>query len=149
MTQKIVIVILFLIAALVLIGFLQKGYPVTITEEELNTHLTKAFVYPDSPGYNPLVSAKLALYEGKGVLEAQWKQGQALTAEIYVTADGKDLAIKNLHVTGALLTGLFEQTSYHVLNSIVNTFIASQGQKKLERIGIKPGQLILHYRIGL
>lgn len=53
MTKKIVIVILFLIAALVLIGFLQKGYPVTITEEELNTHLTKAFVYPDSPGYNP------------------------------------------------------------------------------------------------
>lgn len=125
-----------------------KTYQVTISEKELNTYLTETLVDPTQSTDNPIVSAKITLHEGMGVLKAYWEKGQTLTAEIHVTADGKGLTIKNINVTGAgLLTGLFEQIADDFLRGVINQFITDQ--EKLEQIEIKPDQLILHYQIGL
>lgn len=125
---------------------LSKTYQVTISESELNTYLTESLVDPTRSTDNPIVSAKITLHEGMGVLKAHWEKGQTLTAEIHVTADGKGLTVEDLSVTGAgLLTGLFEQVAYDFLNGVVNTFIAES--RMLEQIKIKPGELVLDYRL--
>lgn len=122
----------------------RRTYQVTISESELNTYLIKTLVDPTQSGDNPVVSANISLYEGKGVLKAYWEKGQALTAEIDVTADGKGLTIKNLNVTGAgLLEGLFEKVAYDFLNSLANQFITKS--ENLEKIEVEPSQLILYY----
>lgn len=122
-------------------------YPVVISESDLNTYLTEWLVKPTGSSNNPITRAKITLREGMGSLEADWQQGQRLTGEIRVAGDGKTLTVANLQVTGAgLLEGFFEKIAYDVLNGVVNQFITDQ--EKLEKIETKPGQLILHYRIG-
>lgn len=92
------------------------------------------------------MSAKITLHEGGRTLQAYWEKGQTLTAEIHVTADGKGLTIKNINVTGAgLLTGLFEQIADDFLKGMINQFITDQ--ENLEKIEIKPGELVLDYRL--
>lgn len=70
-----------------------------------------------------------------------------VTTEIHLTVDRKGLRIENTRVTGAgLLTGIFEQIARDVLDNMLDSFIISQTER-LERIEIKPGEIVLHYHV--
>jgi len=129
-------------------------YQTSISEADFNNYLAQAVAKPIEERHlliqdNPFTAATISMQEEVAVLNMHFEKGQDLTGEIFVSADGKNLDIRNVTVTEAGgFESLFAEVASLLIKDGLDDLIVRIAQSaQIETIEIKPGSLVIFYKL--
>lgn len=127
----------------------EKTSSTTISESEFNSYLAQGVDQQPPERENKYTSASIDFQEDIGILKMHFEKGQDLTGEVFVTADGKSLDLRNVSVTGAAgLESLFIQIASGEIKEGLDNLVARIGTSvRLEKLELKTDSLLIYYQL--
>ena len=144
--MKKIFIVLGIIVAVLIVGSLLLPSERVYTEAQINEAFDEAVANgQDADDTNPLTDMSVSLEEGRAAITGEWEEGQQLSGEIVVSANGKGLRSQNIQITNIapIVQELFQNIADAIIQGVLDTVVVRQGN--IKEVRIEPGRIVVIY----